>query len=239
MKNKNKSSDEGIGFTTAIGRAVVTCLALVLVSYIAVLLIARTDGFRQIATDHISNLLELEVDIGQAKISHGLALVLRNVSRATSEDVADVRADSLMLRYRIRFLPWPRLTVKHVEVDGLRVNFVRGSEQNYEPRQLNPLHAMICELLELRVEDYEIAEDSLNEVLEAAVYWRIDAGLIRWLAENGVVLREVSELNLEISPFETSSTRFNYVDVEMRHREGVRAYEDLRLQKVILLQGDD
>ncbi len=240
MKKDNDASDERTGCTTALGRAVVTCLMLALVCYVALLLIGRTEGFHQIAKDHVSNLLELDVDIEHSEINPSLALLLRNVSYSTDEmDGAGASVDSLLLRYRLRFVPWPRLSVKHVELEGLRLDFVRRSGDVYEPLQLSPIHAMIFESLELPLDGFGAAEDSLIEIMESEVCWMISAGLIRWLAEDGVVLREAAELNLEISPFETSSTSFSYIDMKMRYREGVRAYEDLSLQKVILHRNPD
>lgn len=235
MKKDSEDSRERIGCTTAIGRAVLTSTALALISYVALLLIGRTDGFRQIATDHVSKLLDLELRIEQVEINSGLALVLSNVSHAVADaDGASASADSLLLRYRLRLAPWPRLTVKKVELEGLRLDFVRTSGGAYEPHQLSPMHAMLSELLELPPSGYEPAQDLLSDILETEVCWRINAGLIRWLAENGFVLREVANLDLEVTPLGTSSTRFNFIDLEMRHREGAEPYEDIALQKVIL-----
>lgn len=207
-------------FSTTLGRLLLTLLAIAAIVYAAALTISRTDGFREIVKEQISEKIGMPTAIESAAIDRRLQLVLEGISlspRAGEDTPAGVE----IAKATISFRPLSLLRVKAIRLQGPEFVFVTDRSANIRPRQMAPLSVAVGDILQsladkpdressVRTERPEIRE-RLDAVLEKGLTIRMDSASMEWNLPDGSTIDRLVNFDLTATPFATRDGTAFYI----------------------------
>jgi hypothetical protein len=138
-------------------RLLETLLVLAVIAYVVLLLMARTDGFRDLAEKYLESLVKMPVDLKRARVDWRLNVHLDGVTAqgAASEHTPSVEAGSVEVELAIRdslrsFHP----VLERVILVDASADLSTTSTGSWEPATIVPLSAWIAKWLQMDILAY-------------------------------------------------------------------------------------
>jgi hypothetical protein len=223
------------GFSTVVGRLVLTLAALALICYGALLAISRTEGFREIVREQIAKRTRMEVALVSARFDHSLKLLLEDLRlspRASGGGPAGMRAQGVTLILRKPF----KLEPDSITLQGAEFIFVVGESGKLAPEPLAPLSALIGDLLEssavagartpvarARRPD---AQRDLQSFMELGIAVEMDETALQWSMADGSLLERLDDFKLTCRPFQARAGQACYISIEAQRVTRTRAQSE-------------
>lgn len=212
--------------------AAVTLSILVIIAYVALQILARTDGFREVVAQRLGDAIGMPVQIGESSVNWRFDVELREVvtEGTKRESSPGIRAK----RVRIGWAPGERLRgrggIRSIEADGLTLVFGLGEDGTWQPKPLAELSAFLSRSAELQLpgrravpaEPGAAANPSPNEVpsgafpalaRDARVHVAIRRGAMTWWTPESpqAPVAGIDGVFLEVTPMAAPGRQFHHV----------------------------
>jgi hypothetical protein len=200
---------ESRSFARAFGRFWGAVICVVVIGYAALLMIGRTEGFRDIISDRMEASLGVPLEIAVSRITPTLAIQLEEVKGGISatNDTPMLEAKKVFMRFRpggfLRGEAWP-LREMEIQDATFRFTAIGKSEWQPLPALAGELHRWVV-VAGRSVEARDAAFPGLVWFRENGVNLRLDASDFVWRDQDGVVSAWMEEVHLEakaMRPFE-------------------------------------
>lgn len=241
------------GLTTVLGRLLLSLAAILAILYGSLLAISRTDGFREMMREQLGERWGLpKLDFEQIRLDARLNLIILDLSYSEPEAGAlpcGLRIESMLLRFRPRLRPAPRLALESVVIEGAEVDFLLSSEGLLHPQSLAAASVLIGDVLTARDSEPDKAdvrrtsrpkaEACLEKILAEGTKWRIGSSSLVWRNQKtGRILQRAERLSAVVSPIEIDSGPATYIHMATRSRSGLRdPISDMQIEMIRLANG--
>lgn len=159
----------------------VTTVILILIVYVTVVMISRTDGFRDLVRQELSERVGFTVKIGASRLSPGLSIQLEDIRgflRTNEPPVVQIAAATLNVRWipLLRGDLWP---VEQLALQAPDFRFVATTNRGWQP--LPWIHAALGPSLRLPGAESQALAAGVTEWMRAqSVDLAITDGRLRW-----------------------------------------------------------
>lgn len=208
------------GLGARIGGLVLTVAIVTLILYGAALAVSRTDGFRSMVAEKVSDWSGLPVDIESASLTPGLDLVLNGLRTAEGEDGAELKISRARVEWSlVSFLTWGKSAVRAVDLQAGSIQFRPDHQGRWQPAWM---HVPFVDMIEgsghsLSNTSAAVTPTATGDskpdgdtaaglsTASAGAFWedvalRIRDGHLTWQASDDRVAASVSGLNLTVTP---------------------------------------
>jgi hypothetical protein len=233
MENESYPDSERTSLTTVLGRFIFTIAAILVILYIGLLVISRTDGFRQLVKEHLRDTLCPQIEIHSVFVNHRLHLEINGFSafcQSIEGTMCGVKVDHIKLYLRPTLRPMIGLEIDRIEAEGADIDYVVDSNGDLHPALMAPLSVLIGDLAKWETVDGAAAKATrtakpdaaatLTTVLEKGIDWTITDSTVEWRLQSGALLEEASELELAVRPIEISTGIASYIYIKCGKRAG-------------------
>lgn len=224
MERESYSDSERPGLTTLLGRFIFTIAVILVILYVGLLAISRTDGFRQLVKEHLRKALCPEIEIHSVFVNPRLRLEIDGFSafcKSVEGTMCGVKVDHIKLFLRPAFRPMIELEVDRIEAEGADIDYVVDSSGELHPELMAPFSVLIGELAKWETVDGAAAEATrrmksdaaatLATILEKGIDWTIRDSTVEWRLQSGALTEKASALELAVRPIEISSGMASYI----------------------------
>jgi hypothetical protein len=204
--------DERRSFARAFGRFWGALFCVALIGYAALLLIGRTEGFRDLVGDRMEASLGVPVSIGNSRITPALAIQLEQVRGGASatNDAPALEAERVVMRIRpggfLRGRAWP---LRSLSIDNAAFRFVADGDSQWRPLPAlaGELHRWVV-VAGRSVDERDAAFPGLVWFRENEVELRLDDADFFWRDGGGAVSAWMEDVTVEakaMKPFEQAA----------------------------------
>lgn len=211
---KKHEQDEGErrSFSQAFGRFWGAIFFVVIIGYVSMLLIGRTEGFRGIVSDRLEGALGVPVTIGASRITPTLEILLEEVKGGVSSTNQATAMEAKRVAVRLRaggLLKGSAMPLRSLAIDGAVFRFSSNGENEWQP-----LPALAGALLRWAVvagravEERDAAFAGLAWFRERGVALRLDDTDFFWRDRDGSATAWIEDVDFDakaIRPFEESA----------------------------------
>lgn len=194
---KNKQSS-GNGKKTGFRQQTITLFVLVLILYVGLNVISRTEGARTLVADKISNHTRLPVTIDDCGITPLLGLHLRGLTFHGIE-MDDVRVSFNWLAFPFKEKP----VVHRLTIAGMEARLMRApATRQWEPLVLHEIADRVGTVLGLEQETPQVKDQSLpafpEKWINSRTLLQLSRAKVVWLDEKGQELAYIADGDLKI-----------------------------------------
>lgn len=224
MERESHTDSERTSLTTLLGRFIFTMVAILLILYVGLLAISRTEGFRQLVKDHLRDVLCPEIEIHSVSVNRRLRLEIDGFSafcKSIEGTMCGVKIDHIKLFLRPTLRPMIELKIDRIEAEGADIDYVVDPNGKLHPAPMAPLSVLIGDLAKWETVDGAAAEATrtvkpdaaatLATILEKGIDWTIRDSTVEWRLQSGALTEKASALELAVRPIEISSGMASYI----------------------------